>query len=337
MTSETDVRQAGSGEPAERRGTRATIIAWSRRVLVLLVLAGVGYQLVTQWPEVSQALQSLRWHSVVLSVLATFAGVLLCALMWHTVVADLGSPVHLKDSAMIYLVGQLGKYLPGSVWAFLLQMELGKAAGVSRVRGFIASIVTFGLIIVSSLGTGFLAMPMILAGHREYLWLFILLPFGLIMLHPRPLTWTVSFGLRLLRRPPLTQPLRGATIAKATGLGLLAFILFGLHLWLLSSSLGSPGLDGLALSIGTMSLAITAGMLAFVLPSGIGVREVVIVAALTTMLPAGPALAIAVVSRLMFTVVDLACAGGAALFAQLRRSREPSAAEIVSPRSTVGN
>ena len=120
---------------------------------------------------------------------AAFGGVLLAPLMWHTVLGGIGTSVRFKEASMIYLVGQLGKYLPGSLWAFVVQAELGKTAGVSRSRGFITSIITFGLIIVSALLMGFLAMPTILAGHREYLWVFLPLPLGLIMLHTRPLTW----------------------------------------------------------------------------------------------------------------------------------------------------
>ena len=61
----------------------------------------------------------------------------------------------------------------------------------------------------------------------------------------------------------------------------------------------------------------TAGLVAFVLPSGIGARELVVVGALVAVLPYGQALALAVVSRVLFAVVELACAGGAALAARL--------------------
>ena len=61
---------------------------------------------------------------------------------------------------------------------------------------------------------------------------------------------------------------------------------------------------------------------AFVLPSGIGAREAVIVGALTAVLPYGQALALAVVSRVVFTVVELVCAGVATLAAQLSSRRE---------------
>ena len=42
----------------------------------------------------------------------------------------------------VFLVGQLGKYVPGSIWAYVLQMELGKRYGIARARVFAASLET---------------------------------------------------------------------------------------------------------------------------------------------------------------------------------------------------
>jgi len=52
----------------------------------------------------------------------------------------------------------------------------------------------------------------------------------------------------------------------------------------------------------------TAGFLVVVAPSGIGVREAALVAGLAPILPAGPALAIALVLRVVFTAADVLAA-----------------------------
>jgi hypothetical protein len=60
-----------------------------------------------------------------------------------------------------------------------------------------------------------------------------------------------------------------------------------------------------------------------VVPSGAGVREGLIVAALAGVMSAGEALGVAVVSRMVFTAADVLAAGIAALSAtQLSRRRE---------------
>ena len=51
-----------------------------------------------------------------------------------------------------------------------------------------------------------------------------------------------------------------------------------MHLWLLASSAPGIGLNDMGRSTGTMAAAMIAGLLVLFLPSGLGVREVVMYA-----------------------------------------------------------
>ena len=63
-------------------------------------------------------------------------------------------------------------------------------------------------------------------------------------------------------------------------------------------------------------------MAAFIFPSGIGVREAVLAAALASRLPGGVALAWAVLLRLWQTVIELLFVGGTVVVDQWRRRRD---------------
>jgi uncharacterized membrane protein YbhN (UPF0104 family) len=90
---------------------------------------------------------------------------------------------------------------------------------------------------------------------------------------------------------------------------------YGLHLWLLVRSTDTGGrADLLLLSLGAYALAWTAGFLVVVAPAGAGVRELALIAALSPVLDAPAALAVAVLSRVLMTLGDLLWAvAGAAL------------------------
>ncbi|MEU5690956.1 lysylphosphatidylglycerol synthase domain-containing protein [Actinosynnema sp. NPDC020468] len=328
MTVQPDVDVETVAEKAPRT-RKQVIIGWARRLLIVLVLAGAVYQVYSQWDEVSEALLKLPWQSVVLSLLAVFAGLFLGSVVWKIVLSDLGAPVSYPDAAKFYLVGGLGKYIPGAVWAVLLSMELAKQAGVNRARSFTAGLVATGMGVVASLITGLAALPVLLEGQsRQLLWLFSLLLVGLVFLHPKLLTWLVNLVLKVLRKPPLERRFTGKEVLKATGVAVLIYVLYGVHLWLLVNSLGSPSIGTLVLCAGTMGISMTAGLLAFFLPSGLGARELVITGAIATVLPTPQVLALALVSRLMFTVADLASAGIAALVAQFQRKKTVAVEEV---------
>ena len=110
-------------------------------------------------------------------------------------------------------------------------------------------------------------------------------------------------------------------VRRAVGWALVTWALFGAHLWFLANSLAEPGLGGWTRITAAMALAMTLGFLAFLAPSGLGVREAFIVAALTPALTPGAALGIALVSRFLFTLADLTAAGLAVLAARRELSR----------------
>ena len=56
-------------------------------------------------------------------------------------------------------IGQLGKYIPGSVWPILTQMELGARANVPRSRSASASILTMILSLVTGLLVAAVTLP----------------------------------------------------------------------------------------------------------------------------------------------------------------------------------
>ena len=98
------------------------------------------------------------------------------------------------------------------------------------------------------------------------------------MLHPRVLRAVVGWGLRLFGKPNTLPLLSMRTIATSLIWALVSSGLFGVHLWLLASSAPGIGLNDMGRSTGTMAAAMIAGLLVLFLPSGLGVREVVMYA-----------------------------------------------------------
>ncbi len=300
-----------------------------RVVVIVLIAAGMAWSVIHQWPDVRQTWLDLAWPSVVLAVLAVLAGMFANSMAWRAAADDLEHRVSVPAALRICMVGQLGKYIPGSVWAYVLQMELGRRAGLPRARAFLATLVALGLGVVAALGLGLLSLPALLdattANDPEYadsvrvaLWIVaILFPIALICAIPAVLTRLIQLVLKVLRREPLHHRLTLPGVLRVVGWSALGYTMFGVHLWLLANAQAAPGLEGLLRSIGSFAIAITVGMFAFLSPSGLGVREAVLVAALAPFLAdaggVGAATGIALASRLIFTVADLVAAGIAAL------------------------
>ncbi len=305
------------------RPTKAVAINVGRVAVALAIAVAVTIAIRSQWSEVRRTFSELSWLSLAGSMVLVVLGMGAVVRAWQHVLAELGRPIRAVDASRFYLVGQLGKYLPGSVWSFVLQMELARRAGVPRATGFVAVLVTVGLSTASALTVGLLGLPALFSYSALIAWVVLAaVPAALVCAYPPVLTRLVNLALKAFRRAPLTATLTFRGVASCFGWCMASWVLYGVSLWLLASNQSIPGVGGLLECVGALALAMTAGVLAVIAPSGIGIREAVIVAALTPYMDAGAALGLALASRLVFTVAEIALGLGAAVSGAitLRRS-----------------
>ncbi len=291
--------------------TRLTRIAgspWLRGGLLAVVLAFCGYALYSEWPQVSAGVSRLHWYGVAASLAAAMAGTTCMMLAWRAILADFGSPLPLRAATRISFVAQLGKYVPGAVWAVAAQVELGHDLGVPRRRSVASFAVSIALAIGAGLGVAAVTLPLASPGMaRRYWWVMAVAPLIAACLCPPVFGRLADRGLRIAKREPLEQRPTWRGLGRALAWTLLGWLLFGVQVWLLVSEMA--GRSGyLVLATGGYALAFSAGLLLIVLPGGIGAREVILIAALSPAIP-GAAVAVAVLARVVTMGSDLACAG----------------------------
>jgi uncharacterized membrane protein YbhN (UPF0104 family) len=310
------LEQAGQG--GERR-TRRRLKTGAQIGAGLLLFGIVLLAVSRDWRHVHATLSRISAWELVLSELLVLAGLGASVLVWQRSLRELGSRVRAVDASKIYLVGQLGKYLPGSVWAFFAQMELAHKAGSPRSRAFTASVVAVCINLVTGLAVGTLVIPSVAHGEAwRYEALGTLFFVVLAGLSPPVLTRLVNLLMHIIKRPPLERSVSWDGMVVGSGWSLGSWAAYGLSLWILAVAVGAPAGKSLPLCLAGVALAMTAGFIIVVAPSGIGVREAVLVAALAPVLSTSAALAVALVLRLLFTFGDLAAA---AIVAPIRIGR----------------
>jgi glycosyltransferase 2 family protein len=316
---------AGGG-PGRGRGPLGLVTAVMGSKLVrwgfVAVTVGIGaYAVVSEWSHVSSALTRLGFLPVLGALVAVLAALVAAMQVWRVLLAALGSPLPARPAARIMFIGQLGKYLPGSIWPVLAQMELGNEYQVPRHRSASASVLTMLLVVIAGLLTALVALPFV-AGSTNDVWALLAAPALLVLLIPRVLNAVLSRLLRLARRPPLEVELTGRAILAALAWSFVSFVGYGVQIWVLALALGAPAGKGFLLALGGFAFAWTVGFLFVIAPAGAGVRDVLLALTLGLVIGHGAALAIALVSRVLLTIGDLVTAGLAAAF-----TRRPGAQE----------
>ncbi len=301
-----------------------------RMVALGSFLVFVALLLRKQWPEVRPLLGQLDPAMIAVATAAVLAGIFATFRSWRAVLADLGFPLPQAAGMRVFFLGQLGKYLPGSVWPVVAQMELGRDYGVAE-RSAAASAAVAMLL---SVGTGLLvAVPTVpLLGHEALAsswWILVALPLALAALAPPVLNRLLALALRLTRRAPLPRSLTLRGVVRSAGWAIAAWAAFGVQVWVLAGQLGAGHGPALLLeSTGAFAVAWCAGFLLVVVPAGAGVREAGLIVLLGLVVSTASATVVAVLSRLLFVVGDLGW-GAVALLATRHRHRsraDPAAA-----------
>jgi hypothetical protein len=296
---------APSLEPRRRRRPLRTAV---NALVVAAFVVFIAYAVAKRWGDVRDYAGRLSLRAGGLSMAAVLAAVWCSFLCWRAVLADFGSRVPLSGGMRIFFIGQLGKYLPGKLWPILTQIRLGAEYRVPKR----ASAAAAGVFMLLVLGTGLVlaAVTVPFLGGRafsRYWWTLAVLPLALAAMHPAILNRGLGLALRLARREPMPRPLTLRGIATAAFWCLPMWALFGVHTWALALDLGSANAVDLYLrSTGVFAASWSIGFLLGPLPAGAGPREAAFILLFGATLPTAQATVIALVSRLLITVGDVA-------------------------------
>ena len=310
------------------------------RVLTLLAVI-VGIALSVQRALKDPALATLDWTEVgwawlvigsVCYGLGTFPG----WRYWHLVLYRFGQQPTARESLRAFMMGQLGKYLPGKAMVVAI-----RAAAVASPRTQVAAAaaaVFVETLTLMAVGATVAASYLIFWVWQEPEKLSARLPLvGLALLlmvvagtptYP-PLFRRLVKLLRLKKADPTIEQavagLNAPLLAAGWGLNLVAWAFWGSSLYcvLLALPGAEPQWTDWPLLTACVALAMVAGFLSL-LPGGIGVRELVI---LTLLAPFGnaPALLAAVLLRLCWLVSELVLATILYLWGKGGSSREAAA------------
>lgn len=250
--------------------------------------------------------------AVFASFLAAAAGMGASGMAWRSLLRGVGAPLTVHGAVRVFFIGQVGKYIPGTVWAYVAQARLGREHGVSASRTTAASV----LFVVAHAATGAavagLVLPYASDGvYHRFGWVSWLAPLLLCCLHPRLVLPVLRGVHRVLGRGTPPQQVSGAAVLRALGWLTVTWLGYGLSMLLLLGPVVHDDSRALLppLALGGFALAWTVGFLAagvlVVTPAGLGVREVALLALLGPVLTGGgAAAAVVLLSRVVHTLSD---------------------------------
>ncbi len=304
-----DLPTPGTGPPS---GTPRRRPLWLRAVQVALVVAAAYFvvaYLVRSWSSIQDFSWSLRPVWLALSGVAFLLFYLMQAVVWWLVLRGVAVRTTFLTAAATWAKSIPARYIPGTVFMFVGRAWLSHDAGMPVDRVTAAMVYEQALGVCSALVTVGVLFPFWEYDPGLTALALLGVPVIVALLHPRVFAPLAGRMLRVLHRPPLEVTLGFGAVAGLLAYFVLSWLVAGFGAWALARSLTGLEVNALPVVIVAYALAYVAGMVAFFIPSGIGVREAVLTASLAAQLPGGVALVWALLLRVWVTVVELAFVG----------------------------
>lgn len=311
--------------PGTPRSPRRTALRVAQTVLVVATAYFLGAYLVRYWPSISAYDWAFRPGWLILSAAFFFLYYLSHGTAWWLLLRGFGVSSPYLTANATWGKSILARYIPGNVFMFVGRgwMSHGQGLPIDRVSA--------AMVYEQALGVcGALAVVAVLFPFWEYRPGFtalslIALPVIIVGLHPRVFGPASARLLRVLHRPPLDATLGFGTMMAMLGFFAASWVVGGAGAWLLGRAVTDMDVSALPLVVIALALSYVVGMVLFIFPSGIGVREAVITASLRDALPGGVALAWALLLRLWMVALELLFVGLIVLVEAAVRRRGPRA------------
>lgn len=308
--------------------------AWVRGLQwawIAIVLVFVGYYAFTQWDTFATHDWTISFGWLGLAILLSVIRRYLGALRWIEVISlgERRDPGSRKEHMRVYFLSNLANYVPGSVFFLATRIQMSRTAGLSTLRASAALTYDTGMLVLSGLGVGAMALALASGFNAgQAMWLGAsALALSYLPFHPWLTSRIVLTVQRLRSKPAAPFSIRFVDAFRLWNYTVLLWVCGGGALFFTIKSF-SPALPfgQLVDVVSAAAAGWTGGFLALWAPAGLGVREGLLGWMLTALAPAH-VLAVSLVGARLLTVFEDVF--WAALVA---RSGKPAPSEIGTDR-----
>lgn len=277
-----------------------------------LILIFFAYQIGQNWSSVSKVAWSFDVTDLLLIAFFALPLFLINVWGWHLVLVACGEKISFWKSVKIWMISNLGRFIPGGIWQYGGKVYLSKKEGISISNAVLVTFLEAFFVLLAGVllslllyATSFLALP-----RNIVIFLSLcLLPafcFLFLLTDKNKMKRLVASIFKLLkRRPPKNIPsIKSSQLPKLIGAYALQFIFAGGVLYSITQAAVSLDMSRMPAFVAIYALSWMAGYLTLIAPAGFGVQEASIAGFLTLFVPFHIGLVIALFFRLALLVSE---------------------------------
>ena len=307
--------------------TKARLLEILQWTLVGLIFFFLGKMVWGDWTRVRDAAFAFKGGPLVWATVIFAFSYFIQIWAWYLITVKLGIAISFRETLVSWFTSQLGKYLPGKVWLLLGRFYFYESKGKSKRA---ISIALYFETVIGTVAAGVLfLMAFVLFDEIRPFYTGrrlggLILPFALalIFLYPPVLQRTLNWVLHRIRREPVSISISYPDILWILFISLAAWMAGGFAFYLFANSLFSIPSKYILLLTGSLAISCFLGLIALFAPSGLGVREGVLVYLLSAILPSSVAIILSILTRIWTTLIEIGLIGMVYLLDRFRNRSE---------------
>ena len=298
--------------------------------IALLITLGVGLAIAGSVGDLPEIEFRARPGWIALAVVGMGLYLLAAAELWRGLLRQLGQQLRPSPAMAVWFTSALGRYVPTSLLYPVMRVAAGDRVGIPGRISLVSLVYEVGLSFAAALLiSAYFVIDLPALEDQPARFAVIAVPvIAIAALRPRVFHQATDWALTRVGRAPLPIALHERGIVLLT-LGYAGtFVLSGASTYGLAECVyPEVGPADIPVITGAFAIATAVSFVAFMLPAGLVAREAAMVLALAPVMPAAPALALAVLSRITQIGLEVLLAVGS----QLAARREAAATPMSRP------
>jgi len=310
-------------------------------IIVFAIFVFLGKMVWNNWNQVKDVPFTLQLIPFILSTLIFAFSYFIQVWAWYMITLKMGIAIPIRETLESWFYSQLGKYLPGKIWVLLGRIYYYESRGKSKKSISVA--LYFEMVTVLMAGGFIFLASLIFFGEigpfyswGQTGWLIPLFLLGLVILHPSLLQKILNWVLVRLNREPISLSISYLDVLWILFICIVAWMVGGIGFYLFIDSVYPVAPQFILFLTGALAISSTLGLIAVFAPSGLGVREGVLVYLLSFIMATPVAVIISILTRLWMTLIEIGLIGVIYLLDKFQRQQKRKEYGTTQEKSKIG-
>jgi len=300
---------------------KKTIVVLLKWLALLIVAFFIGKYLYNNVGKILELKIQFDIPIFIISLLIFWIYKITNALLWHYITVKNNCSIPIEKAVVSWMYSLLGKFVPGYVFYIGGRVYFYNHEGASKklvsfcfiFENICTLIAATSLFIISLM---FVNVEFI----NQYKWMaivFLILMF--VIINPFFIKKGLNLLLKIFKKDPVEIVISYKDIFFIVLLFILNWLIQGLGFYLLVNSIYPVHISDFFFIAGSYALACVIGILAIFAPSGIGVRESIMVMTLKNIMPEPITVVISVIARIWATIGELVLVFLVFIYAKIKK------------------